>query len=87
MKLPRHPPAKFCVGTAHAVHTEARVEDIRPAFLTPATAARFTGYTVKALEVMRSRRKGPKFSKPDGKNVRYRVQDLESWMAAGEVQS
>ena len=41
-----------------------------------------TGFTPRALECMRQRGEGPRYSKV-GKSIRYAVADLRAWMEAG----
>ncbi len=59
---------------------------VLPEFLTPTQAAALSGYTVKALEVMRAKREGPPYSKPDGRSVRYRVDELRAWLSQHRVE-
>lgn len=49
------------------------------AYLTPAAAARYTGFTARALETLRHRGQGPRFFKV-GRQERYRVADLRAWI-------
>ncbi|MCR6643373.1 MAG: helix-turn-helix domain-containing protein [Terricaulis sp.] len=51
-------------------------------YLTPAEAGRLSGYSAKALEVMRSRRQGPRYFKV-GSSVRYRTSDVRAWIEGG----
>lgn len=53
-----------------------------PEYLTAAQVAQLSGFSVKVLEAYRSNRKGPPFLKI-GKNVRYRIGDVRSWLEAG----
>jgi hypothetical protein len=50
------------------------------AFVTPAQAATYIGTTASVMHSWRSQRRGPRYH---GSNefVRYRVCDLDSWMA------
>ena len=57
---------------------------VHPEYLNPKDAALFTSFTPKALERMRQRGEGPRYSKV-GKSVRYPVADLRAWMEAGHV--
>lgn len=50
------------------------------------TASKVTGLSVATLEKLRVYGGGPAYLKL-GKAVRYRVSDLENWMAARVVQS
>ena len=72
-----------------ATDVAARVADslrdnppIVPEYLNAKQAARVTGFTPKALERMRQRGEGPRYSKV-GKSIRYAVADLRAWMEAG----
>lgn len=53
-----------------------------PAYLTPKQVAYLTGFTEKALSAMRDRRTGPPYYK-QGRSVRYRTDDVRSWIEAG----
>jgi hypothetical protein len=56
---------------------------VAPEYLTAQQAAALTGYTVKALERYRQQAgKGPRFYKV-GTSIRYRADDLRSWIEAG----
>jgi predicted DNA-binding transcriptional regulator AlpA len=55
---------------------------IKPEYLTAEQVEVMTGFSVKALETMRHRRKGPPFLKL-GVSVRYRVSDVRAWMEQG----
>ena len=57
---------------------------IEPMFLDTRDAATLTGYSVKALEIMRVHRKGPKYYRPEGcKKIRYEKSELIAWIKAG----
>lgn len=45
-------------------------------------AARFLGYTVRALQNWRVRGGGPKFVKVSARSIRYRRRDLITWAEA-----
>ena len=51
-------------------------------YLNPKDAARFTSFTPKALERMRQRGEGPRYSKV-GRSIRYALADLRAWVEAG----
>ena len=53
-----------------------------PEYLNSKDAARFTGFTPKALERRRQRGEEPRYSKV-GKSIRYALADLRAWMEAG----
>ncbi len=55
---------------------------IIPEYLNSKQAATFTGFTPKALERMRQRGEGPRYSKV-GKSIRYALADLRAWIEAG----
>ncbi len=58
---------------------------VAPEYLNPKDAARFAGFTPKALERMRQRGEGPRYSKV-GRSIRYALADLRAWMEAGYVE-
>lgn len=57
-------------------------QPVAPKFLTAAQVSQMTGFSLKALEAFRAKRVGPPFLKV-GKSVRYRPDDVVSWMEAG----
>ena len=62
-----------------------------PEYLNTNDAAAFLGLTPGGMETMRKEGRGPAFIRASGKLVRYRVTDLNNWMAQyrvepGEVQ-
>ena len=52
---------------------------VTPEYLTAAQVSQITGFSQKALEAFRSKRTGPPYLKI-GKSVRYRTDDIRSWM-------
>lgn len=50
------------------------------AYLTPAQTAAYLSTTEGALETMRKERRGPRYSRPSHKMVRYARSDLDAWM-------
>jgi excisionase family DNA binding protein len=48
-------------------------------------AAEFLGVRKSTLETWRAKRRGPKYCKPGGKRVTYRVADLRAYLAACAV--
>ena len=58
---------------------------VHPEYLNPRDAARLTSFSPKALERMRQRGEGPRYSKV-GKSIRYALADLRAWMEAGYVE-
>jgi hypothetical protein len=58
----------------------------RSRLLTPADVSRYLGRSVAALAQMRYRGTGPDFIHAAGR-VRYRSEDVEAWLAAGEHRS
>ena len=58
---------------------------IVPEYLNSKQAATFTSFTPKALERMRQRGEGPRYSKV-GKSIRYALADLRAWMEKNSVQ-
>ena len=58
---------------------------IIPEYVTPPQAAKLTGFSLRALEAMRARRIGPAYVKVGtAKNspIRYRLEDIHTWMQA-----
>lgn len=56
---------------------------IIPEYLTPYQASVLTGFSLRALESMRSKGKGPEYVKfGSAKNgpIRYRIEDIRAWM-------
>lgn len=54
-----------------------------PRYVDTKGAAGITGFSVKALEIMRVQKRGPKWYRPDGGiKVRYKVSELIEWMEA-----
>lgn len=54
-----------------------------PEYITTEQLAHLTGFSLRALEAMRSKRIGPPFIKiGNSKNsaIRYRVEDIRAWM-------
>lgn len=62
--------------TAFDTHSTTHDPD---ALLRPADAARFLGFTARALEAWRHRGGGPQFVKVSARAVRYRRGDLIAW--------
>ncbi len=58
---------------------------VHPEYLNPIGAARLTSFSPKALERMRQRGEGPRYSKV-GKSIRYALADLRAWVEAGYVE-
>ncbi|MEM9204763.1 MAG: helix-turn-helix domain-containing protein [Pseudomonadota bacterium] len=54
-----------------------------PEYLTADQVAQMTGFSTKSLEAYRAKRQGPPFLKV-GHSVRYRADDVRSWMEASE---
>lgn len=48
-------------------------------YVTAREAAVMTGFTIKALEVMRNRRTGPRYFRV-GPRIRYAIADLREWL-------
>jgi len=70
-----------------AVNVADRLRDnppILPEYLNPKQAASFTGFTPKALERIRQRGDGPRYSKV-GASIRYHIDDLRAWMEVDRV--
>ena len=57
-----------------------------PEYLNTAHAAAFLGLTPGGMETMRKEGRGPAFIRASGKLVRYRVADLNDWMAQHRVE-
>jgi predicted DNA-binding transcriptional regulator AlpA len=57
-----------------------------PEYLNTAHAAAFLGLTPAGMETMRKEGRGPAFIRASGKLVRYRVADLNDWMAQHRVE-
>lgn len=57
-----------------------------PEYLNTAHAAAFLGLTPGGMETMRKERRGPAYIRASGKLVRYRVADLNDWMAQHRVE-
>ena len=51
--------------------------------LAPADVARWLGRSVDALSQLRYRGTGPRFIRAAGR-IRYRLEDVEAWLKAGE---
>lgn len=49
-------------------------------------AAQLCGVTPSALKAMRDTVRGPAYSKPTPRIVRYRVSDLEAWLASNRAE-
>ena len=62
----------------------ARSELPTPEYLDTVQAAAYVGLTRKQMEHLRVRGGGCPYSKI-GRHVRYRVADLDAWMASGRV--
>lgn len=52
---------------------------VRQEYLSPSDVARMTGFSVRALETMRHRKKGPRFFRC-GRLIRYHVADVRAWI-------
>ncbi len=62
--------------------------DGRPkTLLTPQEAAQFLGVLVGTLAHWRSERRGPPYVKLEGRLVRYRLSDLEEYLARHSVET
>ena len=57
-----------------------------PEYLNTADAAAFLGLTPGGMETMRKEGRGPAYIRASGKLVRYRVTDLNNWMAQHRVE-
>jgi hypothetical protein len=55
-------------------------------WLTPERAAEYVGLSVPGLERMRREGTGPVFSKVNARVVRYRLRDLDDWLAKGRTE-
>jgi excisionase family DNA binding protein len=60
--------------------TEARMLQEQTRLLTPQEVADFLGMPVATLKTWRSKRTGPRAYRI-GKHVRYRLDDIEVWLA------
>lgn len=58
---------------------------ITPAWLSPKQAAVYTCFSTVALEQFRRLGTGAKWSKVNGKSVRYQRSDLDAWLLSGAV--
>lgn len=59
--------------------------EIPPEFLTALQASALTGFSLRSLESMRAKRSGPpymKIGKARNGPIRYRLEDVRSWMQA-----
>lgn len=56
-----------------------------PELLTPKEAAAVLRVSEKTLEWWRNQKTGPAFTRLGGRCVRYRKDELSSWLAAQEV--
>lgn len=65
--------------------TEAGVRQGEEGLLRPAEAARFLGYSERGLQNWRLKGVGPRFLRLNPRSVRYRLRDLEEWLAARET--
>jgi hypothetical protein len=54
-------------------------------YLTTKEAAEYLRKSHRTLQGYRRKEEGPPYSKPNKNTVRYRVEDLDAWMAANEV--
>lgn len=50
--------------------------------LTTMEAAALLGFTPRLLELRRSKGGGPKYVRISARGIRYRIEDLESWIAS-----
>lgn len=55
--------------------------------LTPEQAAKLLSYSVHTLEDMRSKGKGPIFSRPENGKVFYLKSDLLEWVKSGRKEN
>ncbi len=60
--------------------------DSRNSLLSPKQAAEFLGVSLDTLAQWRSQRRGPPYVKLEGRLVRYRAADLESYLAQHAVE-
>ncbi|WP_374597973.1 helix-turn-helix transcriptional regulator [Brevundimonas sp.] len=51
-------------------------------YMNTAEAAAFTGFSSQTLRTWRSRRRGPIFSRINGRAIAYRLSDLRAFMDA-----
>lgn len=72
------PPADNSSARDDADHLDRLIDE--------SEAARFVGYTVRALQNWRVRGGGPRFVKISSRSVRYRRRDLIAW-ADGHLRS
>lgn len=63
-----------------AQKTESRDPDYLDSLIDERLAAKFVGYTVRALQNWRVRGGGPRFVKVSSRSVRYRRRDLIEWI-------
>lgn len=57
---------------------------IIPEYLTAAQVSRLTGFSIKSLDALRHKRKGPPYLRI-GNRVRYRRADVLAWLDAHQV--
>lgn len=62
-------------------HSPENKESSEASFLTTAQAAALIGYTPRMLEVRRARGESPRYVRFSKRAIRYRREDLESWIA------
>jgi len=55
-------------------------------FVNEKQAAQLTGLSVNTLRAWRHRCRGPRYHKIDGRSIRYRLSDLEQFMASFMVE-
>lgn len=55
---------------------------VSPEYLTAEQVSQMTGFSPKSLEAYRAKRVGPPFLKV-GHSIRYRAEDVRSWVEAG----
>lgn len=55
---------------------------VQPEWLTSAQAAAYLGLTDKGMEEMRRTGRGPRFSRPSHRVLRYRKADLDAYLEA-----
>lgn len=63
----------------HISENLARDPDYLDRMIDEHEAAKFVGYTIRALQNWRLRGGGPKFLKVSGRSIRYRRRDLIIW--------
>jgi hypothetical protein len=73
--------------TPSAEHITARDPDYFDRLIAEGEAARFVGYTIRALQNWRVRGGGPLFIKVSARSVRYRRRDLIAWAEGKLVKS